>query len=77
VTPTTNTPHPSFTHPSEAEIQHAAYLLWIETGRLPGHDLENWFAAKELLRHRHAPGAGARHPAPNVPPAEADANDND
>ena len=40
--------------PTEAEIQHEAYLLWIESGRLSGRDLDNWFAAKELLRHRHA-----------------------
>jgi hypothetical protein len=56
--------------PSEAEIQHTAYLLWLENGQKPGHDLENWLAAKELLRHRHAPGKGARHrPASTIPPA--------
>jgi hypothetical protein len=40
--------------PTETEIQHAAYLLWLESGQTPGRDLEHWFAAKELLRHRHA-----------------------
>lgn len=52
--------HEIIPEPTEAEIQHEAYLLWIESGRLPGHDLENWFAAKELLRHRHA--RTHRHP---------------
>ena len=39
--------------PSEAEIQHAAYLLWIENGRPEGRDLEHWLAAREMLCHRH------------------------
>jgi hypothetical protein len=39
--------------PSEAEIQHAAYLLWIENGRPEGRDLEHWLSAKEMLCHRH------------------------
>jgi hypothetical protein len=42
-----------FPEPTEAEIQHAAYFLWVERGRPTGCDLENWFAAKELLRHHH------------------------
>ncbi len=49
--------------PAEAEIQHAAYMLWIESGRPVGHDLEHWFAAKELLRHHHG-RALQRHRAP-------------
>ena len=51
------TPHPH--EPQEAEIQKAAYHLWIEGGRLEGVELDNWLAAKELLRHHH----GAVHPA--------------
>jgi hypothetical protein len=47
--------------PTEAEIQHAAYLLWIEEGQPEGRDLEHWLAAKELLRHRHARAHGAHH----------------
>lgn len=39
--------------PTEAEIQHAAYLLWVEDGRPEGCDLEHWRQAKELLTHRH------------------------
>lgn len=38
--------------PTEAEIQHSAYLLWIENGRPEGRDLENWLTARELLCHR-------------------------
>lgn len=41
--------------PTEAEIQHAAYLLWLESGKAPGRDLDNWLAAKELIKHRHGP----------------------
>lgn len=46
--------------PTEAEIQHAAYLLWLESGKAPGRDLDNWLAAKELLRHRHGPATRLR-----------------
>ena len=51
--------------PTEAQIQHEAYLLWLEAGRPAGRDLEHWLAARELLRHRHgrAPAATAAHPA--------------
>ncbi len=49
-------PHPH--DPSEAEIQKTAYHLWIEGGRLEGVELDNWLAAKELLRHHH----GVSHP---------------
>lgn len=44
--------------PTEAEIQQEAYHLWMESGRLAGRDLDNWVAAKELLRHRHARSGG-------------------
>lgn len=45
--------------PTEAEIQHQAYHLWIEGGRLEGVELDNWHSARELLRHGRgrAPGA--------------------
>ena len=39
--------------PSEAEIQKKAYHLWVEGGCLEGVELDNWLAAKELLRHHH------------------------
>lgn len=52
--------------PTEAQIQHEAYRLWLEAGRPAGRDLEHWLAARELLRHRHgrAPaGTSAVHAA--------------
>jgi hypothetical protein len=39
--------------PTEAEIQHAAYLLWLEDGRPENRDIDHWFAAKEYLSHHH------------------------
>lgn len=67
----TNTiaPHPE---PSEEEIRHTAYLLWLENGRPAGHDLEHWLAARELLRHRATPPdrpARAKRRAGRLPPA--------
>lgn len=44
--------------PTEAEIQQEAYHLWLESGCPTGRDVEHWFAAKELLRHRHARSCG-------------------
>ena len=52
--------------PSESEIQHAAYLLWIENGRPEGCDLEHWLAAKEMLCHRHGRDARTRRRAPEI-----------
>jgi hypothetical protein len=53
--------------PTEAEIQHAAYLLWVEDGRPEGRDLEHWLAAKELLTHRHGRDASTGHRAAELP----------
>ena len=44
--------------PSENEIQKQAYHLWVEGGCLEGVELDNWLAAKELLRHRHGHARG-------------------
>ncbi len=52
--------------PSEAEIQHAAYLLWIEEGRPEGRDLEHWLAAKEMLTHRHGRDATTHRRAAEI-----------
>jgi hypothetical protein len=52
--------------PSEAEIQHAAYMLWIENGRPEGRDLEHWLAAREMLCHRHGRDSHTRRPAPEL-----------
>ena len=62
---------PTFAEPTEAEIQHAAYLLWVEEGRPEGRDLAHWLAAKEFLPHHpgRALGRGRRLPAPPVFPS--------
>lgn len=54
--------------PTESDIQHAAYLLWIENGRPEGRDLDHWLAAKELLCHRHgrSPTPARRRPRVSV-----------
>ena len=52
--------------PSEAEIQHTAYLLWLENGQPEGRDLEHWLAAKEMLCHRHGRDAKIRRRAPEI-----------
>lgn len=52
--------------PSEAEIQHAAYMLWIEEGRPEGRDFEHWQAAKEMLCHRHGRDAKTRARVPEI-----------
>jgi hypothetical protein len=44
--------------PSEAEIQKQAYHLWIDGGCLEGVEVDNWLAAKELLKHRHGHAHG-------------------
>lgn len=55
--------------PTEAEIQHAAYLLWVEEGQPEGRDLAHWLAAKELLMHHHGRSGGdRRRHAPRTAP---------
>ena len=62
---------PALIHePSEAEIQKAAYHLWVEGGCLEGVELDNWLAAKELLRHHHG-RPGGRTKIRVAPPAPA------
>ena len=65
---THNTSVPTPPEPSEAEIQKVAYRLWIEGGCLQGVERDNWFAAKELLRHHHG-----RSPRPAKTHAETSA----
>lgn len=50
--------------PTEAEIQKAAYYLWLESGCPAGRELEHWLAAKELLKHHHGRTAGRGAPRP-------------
>jgi hypothetical protein len=52
--------------PTEAEIQHSAYLLWIESGRPEGRDLEHWLTAKSMLCHRHGRDAKTRRAVPEI-----------
>jgi Protein of unknown function (DUF2934) len=56
----------AISEPTEQEIQHAAYILWIQSGRSEGHDLEHWLAAKEMLSHRHGRDAKTRVRAPEI-----------
>lgn len=35
--------------PTEAEIQRAAYFIWLDSGKPAGRALEHWLAAKDLL----------------------------
>ena len=59
------------TEPTEEEIQHAAYFLWLERGRPVGTELETWMEARERLRHRHLgpDGAGLDVPPLHFPAA--------
>jgi len=63
--------------PTEAEIQKAAYYLWLESGCASGRELEHWLAAKELLKHHHGreTGRGLKKPLKRqrstIPPAPA------
>ena len=55
---TTATPLPE---PSEQEIQNVAHRLWIEGGCMEGVEKDNWFAARELLRHHHGRAPAKTH----------------
>jgi hypothetical protein len=41
--------------PTEDEVKKAAYLLYLASGCVPGHDLENWLSAHEKLVSQHIP----------------------
>jgi hypothetical protein len=34
------------------EIRHEAYQIWQREGCPPGHELDHWLMAQEVLRHR-------------------------
>jgi hypothetical protein len=70
---TTQTGVPPGTHaePQEAEIQKAAYYLWQSKGCPEGCDLDLWLEARELLRHRLAPGTAETGRPPGVRTAKA------
>lgn len=56
--------------PTEDEIRDYAYHLYEQSGRIPGHDVENWLEARACLLanipahrsrsrlHRHLQGLG-------------------
>ncbi|MDP3070614.1 MAG: DUF2934 domain-containing protein [Opitutaceae bacterium] len=54
--------------PTEAEIQKVAYRLWVEGGCLEGVEIDNWHAAREVIRHHHgaAHAPGKHRPAVTV-----------
>ena len=35
------------------EIAEVAHTLWLASGRAQGRDVENWYAAIEIVRARH------------------------
>lgn len=63
---------PSLPHePTEAEIQHQAYLLWLEGGCREDSAVDDWHAAKELIRHRHGRSTGRTKRKPAAPASVA------
>jgi hypothetical protein len=62
------TPAPAVREPSEDEIRDYAFHLYEQSGRQPGHDVENWLEAKACLEanvprpHAHARLHRHRHP---------------
>jgi hypothetical protein len=40
--------------PTEDEVKKAAYLLYLASGCVPGHDLENWILAREKIVSQHS-----------------------
>jgi hypothetical protein len=43
-------PRLDFPKPTEEEIRKYAYQLYVESGCVPGRDLENWQEAESRLR---------------------------
>jgi hypothetical protein len=44
-----NTKKGNFTMDIHEEITKKAYEIWEQKGRIPGHELDNWFEAKKLV----------------------------
>lgn len=61
--------------PTETEIQKKAYHLWVEGGCLEGVELDNWLAAKELLRHHHGRAGTTRSKPTASAKAKMDSSD--
>lgn len=60
------------------EITRVAYELYLKSGKLEGHDLENWIEAERLVFSWHEPDeerekhVGATVPDEHVVPATGD-----
>lgn len=55
------------------EVRREAYLLWQKEGCPPGHELDHWLAAQEIVRHRrhtHVPSSGDDSREPKIRPTE-------
>lgn len=68
---TRTAPIPPAAEPSESEIQKVAYRLWVEGGCREGVEIDNWFAAKELIRHHHGRAPGHSKSQAEATPAHA------
>lgn len=47
-------PKPTKPAPTEQDIRERAYQIYLERGRQPGHDVDDWFQAERELRGRAA-----------------------
>lgn len=52
--------------PTHQEVAHGAHQIWQDSGRIEGHDVENWLEAEHLLTTRLATNAA---PAQTLEPA--------
>lgn len=57
---------PLLAEPTDAQIQHTAYLIWLEDGRPEGRALEHWLTAKEMLCHRQGRDAHTGRPVAEI-----------
>lgn len=48
--------------PTEEEIRERAHLLYVQSGWLPGRDLDNWLEAEAFLIERAREGAQSMRP---------------
>jgi hypothetical protein len=57
----------------QEEIKRVAYELYEKSGRVGGHELENWLAAEKIVMARYAQKEGARQPSTTRPTKKASA----
>ena len=50
-------PAPSFVI-DPSEVAHVAYGLYEQRGCQPGHELDDWLEAEDIVRRRHAAQKG-------------------